>query len=327
MISRRAAGKVLMTAFAAIVIPAVAFAQDDYPDKDVKVIVPFAAGGGTDLVTRVFAQQLGEKYKKTFFVENRAGGGGGSVGGLALARSAPDGYTIGAGTSSGIQTAAIDPTEYNPIRDLEPIARFGGTTIVLTVNPSLPVNTIAELVEYAKSHPNLAYGSAGIGTANHFTGEMLAQAADIKLNHIPYRGEGPALQDVLAGQIPFMFGSLAQSKSHIKSGALKALAVTSERRSSDLPDVPTMIEAGFKDFVVDAWYGLYAPKGTPKATIEKLAQDVNKIRADPAISGKLMEQLSFDTSGSDSPDGFKTFMEAELAKYGAIAKTAGLTKQ
>jgi tripartite-type tricarboxylate transporter receptor subunit TctC len=175
-------------------------AEDPYPSRDVRVIVPFSAGGGTDLVTRLFAQQLGEKYGKAFFVENRAGGGGGSVGSLAVARSNPDGYTLGAGTSSGIQAAAIDPTDYSPLRDLQPIARFGSGTLVVAINPQLPVKTVAELVAYVKAHPGLTYGSSGVGSTNHITGAMLAKVANINLRHIPYRGEGgAALADAPAG--------------------------------------------------------------------------------------------------------------------------------
>lgn len=298
----------------------------DYPTKDVRVIVPFAAGGGTDLVTRLFAQKLGEKHRKAFFVENRAGGGGGSVGSLSLSRSNPDGYTVGAGTSSGIQAAAINPEEYNPLRDLDPVARFGGGTIVVAVNPNVPAKTIAELVAHAKTHPGMAYGSSGIGSANHITGEMLAREASINLKHIPYRGEGAGLTDLVAGQIQFMFISLSAVKSHIQAGTVRAVAVTSAGRSPELPDVPTMVEAGYKDFVVDAWYGLYVPKRTPSKIVDALSKSINEIRADPEVSKRLMQQLGFDTSGTDSPEAFRRFMEGELERYTAVAKAAGLRK-
>ena len=169
---------------------------------------PLQAGSGTDLVTRLFSQKLTEKFGKTFFVENRAGGAGGTVGSLALSRSTPDGYTIGAGTSSGIQNAALDPTDYNPLRDLQPVARFGAGTLVLVVDPKIPVKNVAELVEYAKAHPGLTYGSSGVGSTNHITGEMLSKDAGVALRHVPYKGEGAALTDVFAGQISFLFISM-----------------------------------------------------------------------------------------------------------------------
>jgi tripartite-type tricarboxylate transporter receptor subunit TctC len=301
-------------------------AQEAYPTRDVKVIVPFAAGGGTDLVTRVFAQKLTKKYGKTFFVENRAGGGGGSVGGAALARSVPDGYTIGLVSISGAQTAAMDPEGFNPLRDLQPLARLGMTTIAVVVNPKkLPVKSLAELVAYAKSNPGLAYASAGVGSSNHFGPEMFAQKAGITLNHIPYRGEGPALSDVLAGQIPFMFSSLTQAKPHIMNGSLLALAVISNERSPILPDVPTLVESGY-DVVLDAWYGFFTPKGTPPEIVAALTKDINEIRADPEVSGNLMEQLSYSTAGTDSPAEFSKYLESEIARYRSVGKLIGIIK-
>lgn len=319
-----------IVAFGAVLIgvsgTTAAMAEDAYPVREVRIIVPFSAGGGTDLVTRRFAQKLTEKLGKTFYVENRAGGAGGSVGSLELARSKPDGYSIGTGTSSGIQTAAIDPTDYNPLRDLDPVARFGTTTLVLAINPGTGVKTVAELIAYAKTNPGLPYGSSGAGSTNHIAGEKLAKDTGTVLNHIPYRGEGAALTDVISGRVPLIFVSLAAGKPYIQSGTLRALAVTSNHRWSELPDVPTMIEAGFTDFVMDAWYGLYAPKGTPAGVVDVLVKSINEIRADPELSSKLMQQLSFDTSGTDDPKTFHAYMEEELGRYSAIAAAAGLKK-
>lgn len=303
-----------------------AFAADNYPSKNVRVIVPFAAGGGTDLVTRLFAQKLTEKLGSTFYVENRAGGAGGTVGSLDLSRAKPDGYTIGTGTSSGIQVAAIDPTDFSPLRDLDPVARFGATTLVVVVNPQLPIKTMAELVAYAKAHPGLAYGSSGVGSTNHITGAKLAKDADIVITHIPYRGESVALTDVRSGQISFMFVSLSAAKPQMQAGAVRAIAMTSDHRFPEIPDVPTMAEAGFKNFVVDAWYGLYAPKGTPKPIVDVLVKQVNDIRADPEVKSRLMEQLSFDTSGSDNPTAFREYMKQELQRYTEVVTLAGLKK-
>jgi tripartite-type tricarboxylate transporter receptor subunit TctC len=309
---------------AAAVSGGAAVAQEPYPARNVRVIVPFSAGGGTDLVTRVFAQQLGDKLGKSFFVDNKAGGGGGSVGSLELARSKPDGYTVGTGTSSGILNAAVDPAGYNPLRELDPVARFGATTLVLLVNAKLPVNNLAELTAYAKSKPGLAYGSSGTGSANHFAGEMLAKGAGIELTHVPYRGESAAMTDVVSGQIPFVFVSVALAKPYIQAGQVRALAVTTERRFPALADVPTMAEFGLKNIVVDAFYGLYVPKGTPAATVDVLVKSVNEIRANPEVSKKLLEQVSFDTSGTDNPKAFRDYMEHEFARYSKAATEAGL---
>jgi tripartite-type tricarboxylate transporter receptor subunit TctC len=317
----------VLVAVSAVAYGQPSLAQASYPTKDVRVIVPFSAGGGTDLVTRLFSQKLSEKLGKTFYVENRAGGGGGSVGSLELSRAKPDGYTIGTGTSSGIQAAAIDPTEYSPLRDLAPVARFGATTMVLALNPQLPIKTMAEFLTYAKSHPGVAYGSSGIGSTNHITGAQLAKEANIVLNHIPYRGEGVALTDVISGQVPFMFVSLAAAKPHIQSGTVRAIAVTSARRFPEVPDVPTMVENGFKDIVVEAWYGLYVPKGTPPAIVDVLVKNVNEIRSDPEISTRLMKQLSFDTTGTDNPEGFSAYMQQELVRYSSVIEAAGLKKK
>ena len=301
-------------------------AQQPYPVREVKVIVPFAVGGGTDLVTRLFAQKLGEKFGKTFYVENRAGAGG-SIGSLELSRARPDGQTVGTGTSSGIQAAAIKPAEYNPLRDLAPVARYGATTLVVVVNPKTPVRTMAELVDFARSNPGVAYGSSGIGSTNHITGEKLAKDRGIVLNHVPYRGEGAALTDIISGQIPFMFVSLAAAKPYIEGASVRALAVTSEKRFPELPEIPTMAEAGFADFVVDAWYGMYVPNNTPKPIVDQLVRAVNEVRADPEISRRLLTQLSFDTSGSDDPEQFRAYMEKELKRYSEIIEAAGLRRE
>ncbi|MES2481902.1 MAG: tripartite tricarboxylate transporter substrate binding protein [Pseudomonadota bacterium] len=301
-----------------------ALAQEAYPARNVRVIVPFSAGGGTDIVTRIFAQQLSDRLGKTFFVENKAGGGGGSVGSLEVARSRPDGYVIGTGTSSGLLNAAVDPAGYNPLKELDAVARFGATTLVLIVNPKLPIKNLAEFIAYAKSTPGVAYGSSGTGSANHFTGEMLAKGAGVAMTHVPYRGESAAITDVVSGQIASGFISVALAKPFIQSGQLRALAVTTERRFPALPDVPTLDELGLKNIVVEAFYGLYAPKGTPAAVVDLLVKHVNEIRANPEISKKLLEQISFDTSGTDNPATFRTYMEKELARYSKIATDAGL---
>jgi tripartite-type tricarboxylate transporter receptor subunit TctC len=299
-------------------------AQETYPSQSVRVIVPFSAGGGTDIVTRHFAHQLMERLGKPFVVENKAGGAGGTVGGMELARARPDGNTIGTGTSSGVLSAAVDPGGFNPLKDLDPVARMGATTLMLVVNSQLPATTLGELIALAKTKPGLAYGSSGMGSANHFAGEMLARSAGVQMTHVPYRGESAALTDVVSGITPILFVSIAGAKPYVQSGQVRALAVTSEKRFPSVPDVPTTVELGFRDLVVEAFYGLYVPKGTPASIVDVLVRNVNAIRADPETSKRFLEQLSFDMSGSDNPRTFRAYMEKELARYARIADGAGL---
>lgn len=300
-------------------------AQGAWPSRDVKLIVPFSAGGGTDLVSRLVAQRLTERFGQTFYVENRAGGAGGSVGSLELARSEPDGYTIGSGTSSGIVAAAIDGTAYNPLRDLEPIARYGATTIVLVINPALPPTTFAEFIDYARANPGMTYASSGIGSSNHLAGVMLGRSAGLELTHVPYRGEGAALADVLSGVVDALFVSLPAGRVHIESGAMRAFAVTSQERFPLFPDLPTMVELGFDDLVVEAWYGMYVPRGTPVEIRDALVSAVNEIRQDPEVIRQLIDQFTFNAAGQDSPETFRAYMEAEFARFHAAARSAGLT--
>ncbi|CAH1655811.1 Bug family tripartite tricarboxylate transporter substrate binding protein [Chelatococcus asaccharovorans] len=303
-----------------------ALGQTAWPEREVKVIVPFAAGGGTDLVSRLFAQKLSDRVGKPFFVENMAGGTGGSIGSRELARSTPNGYTIGSGTSSGIVAAAIDPGPYNPLRDLEPISRYGATTIVLVVSPSMPVRTFAEFVAYAKTKPGLTYASSGIGSANHLTGVMLAKQAGLELTHVPYKGEGAAITDVLSGTVDMIFVSLPLGRVHMQSAALRPLAITSAQRFPMFPDLPTFVELGFADLIVEAWYGLYVPKGTPDVIRDKLVAEISAIRRDEAVLKQLIEQFTFDARGQDDPKKFRAYMEAELARFRAAALAAGLAK-
>lgn len=301
-----------------------AWGQDVYPSRNVRVVVPFSAGGGTDVVTRYFAQKLSERMGKNFYVENKAGGGGGSVGSLEVARSKPDGYTIAAGTSSGILNAAMDPNGYNPVTDLQPVARLGTTTLVLVVNAKLPINSVAELVQYAKKNPGTAYGSAGVGSVNHFAGEMLSKAAGVPLTHVPYRGESQATTDVISGQTAMTFSSVGVVQPYVQSGQVRALAVTAPTRFPTLPNVPTLGEVGFKDISIVNSYGFYVPKGTPEAIVNLLVTNINALRADREIASKLVDVASFDTTGSDTPAAFHSAMADELRTYSKLAVDAGL---
>lgn len=303
-----------------------AIAAGDWPEREIKLIVPFAAGGGTDLVSRLFAQKLGDRLGQPVFVENMAGGTGGSIGSLELARSATDGYVIGSGTSSGVVAAAIDPKPYNPLRDLDPISRYGATTIVLVINAALPIKTFADFIAYAQNNPGMTFASSGIGSANHLTGVMLAQQAGLDLTHVPYKGEGAAITDVLSGIVDMLFVSLPLGRVHMETGGLRPLAITSVDRFPVLPDVPTCVELGFADLIVDAWYGMYVPKGLPEKITARLVAEVSAIRQDTAVVAQLLDQFTFNAAGTDDPARFRAYMEAELTRFQAAAKSAGLAK-
>ena len=309
----------LAVALAASLVPATSSAQEVYPARNVRVIVPFSAGGGTDIVARLFAQKLSERTGKVFFVENKAGGSAGTVGSQLVSVATPDGYTLEVNTVSGLTTAAMDPAGFNPLRDLDAVARLGSTTMVVVVNPKLPIQNIADLVAYAKAHPGLAYGSSGVGSIIHFTTARFGKAAGVQMTHVPYRGELPALNDVMSGVTPLMFVSIATGKPFIAAGKVRALAVTSGARFPTEPQLPTLNELGYKDVVADVFYGVYAPKGTPASAVETLVRQINALRADQETSHQLLEQLSFNTAGSDTPAVFQHYMEKEYAGFTQLA--------
>jgi tripartite-type tricarboxylate transporter receptor subunit TctC len=314
---RRAAAWAAM--LAASVLTTTTHAQEAYPAHQVRVIVPYSPGGGSDIVTRVFAEKLSGRTGKTFLVENRAGGAAGTVGSHEIVVAKPDGYTLGVNTVTGLATAAMDPAGFNPLRDLDPVARLGSTTMMVVVNPKLPIHSIADLVAYAKAHPGLAYGSSGTGGIMHFTTARFARAAGVEMTHVPYRGELPALNDVIAGVTPVVFCSVAIGKPFVASGQVRALAVTSGTRFPTVPQLPTLKELGYTDVVADVFYGLYVTKGTPAAVVDTLVRNVNALRADPQTSSRLLDQLSFSTTGSDTPALFRQDMEKEYARFSALA--------
>jgi len=299
-------------------------AQATYPDRPVRLIVPFSPGGGTDIVTRMFGQKFGEVSGQTFIVENKAGGAAGSVGSREIINARPDGYTLGVNTSSGLANAAMDPGGFNPLHDLAPVGRLGSTTMVVAVNTELPVNSVDELVAYAKANPGMSYGSSGVGSIIHYTTAAFANSAGLEMTHVPYRGEQPALNDVVGGVVPMIFASVAATKPFIEAGRLRPLAVTSPKRFPTFPDLPTMTELGYKDVAADVVYGLYTTKESPPEAIEAMAAILNQVRADPAASAQLLEQLNFNIEGSDTPAQFKQYMEQEFARFQKLAEALNL---
>jgi tripartite-type tricarboxylate transporter receptor subunit TctC len=296
-------------------------------DTQIRVVVPFPAGGPTDIVARPLAQMLGEALKSTVVIENR-GGAGGSLGADAVAKSAPDGRALLVGT---VGTHAINPAlyktlSYDAVRDFTPIALVAMAPVAIVVHPAQPVNNLAELVALAKRNPGkLNYGSAGAGTPGHLTGEMFKAAAGIEIQHVPYKGSAPAVTDLIGGQIQIMFDPLQSVLSNVKGGKLRAIAISSKVRSSALPDVPTIAESGYNDFETTAWWGVFAPAKLPAATAATLAVEIEKIVRSDAFGSKL-EPLGVRPT-IISGGAFAEFQRGELAKWGKAVRDSGATAE
>ncbi|NWG24330.1 MAG: tripartite tricarboxylate transporter substrate binding protein [Pseudorhodoplanes sp.] len=290
----------LAVALSAVVAAAAspAFAQG-FPTRPITLIVPFAPGGSTDVIGRVVSEAMRPHLGQHIVVENRAGAGG-SIGTAAIAKAAPDGYTIGMGTAS---TLAINPAAYRTLpfdvlTDLAPVGGIAAVPNIMTVNADLPVNTMAQFIAYAKSRPGkLSYGSSGNGSVSHLMGEQCKLASGTDLIHVPYRGIGPALNDAVAGQIQVLFDNLPTSLPLVQAGRLRALAVSGPKRVAALPDVPTFGELGFDDVNWMAFFGMVAPAGTPPAAIATLNDALNNALADPAVREKLTAQQAEVTGG------------------------------
>src|SRR5512139_3495202 len=282
-------GAVAAAVLAVLALAAAPAVAQDYPNRPITLIVPFPPGGSTTIVGRIVADKMSEVLGQSIVVDNR-GGAGGTIGSRAVAKSAPDGYTILLGYTG---TLAIGPSlygnvGYDPRTDFEPIGRIGTAPNTLVVHPSFPVHSVPELVAYAKANPGkVNFGSAGIGTVSHVCGEYFATMAGIQLVHIPYKGTGPAIVDLLGGHIPMAFAPIPATHEQAKSGSLRMLAVTSAKRSALLPDVPTIAEQGLTGFEAVLRYGLVAPAGTPKAIIERLNKELNAALKDEEVRKRL----------------------------------------
>jgi tripartite-type tricarboxylate transporter receptor subunit TctC len=301
-----------------------AAAADDYPTKPVTIIVPQAPGGTNDIVARHVAQKLSESLGKQFIVDNRAGAGG-NIGTQAAARAPNDGYTLLMTISS---TQAINPALYkklpfDPVKDFVPIAPVAKVPNVLVANPSFPANNVKELIALAKAKPGqIQYASAGNGTLNHLLGEMLNSMAGIELQHIPYKGVSPALTDVLGGQVPLAFGSMPSVVSNLKSGKLKALGVSSPKRSPVAPEIPAIAET-VPGYAGELWVGLFAPAGTPKEITAKLNAEVVKALATKDLQEKMAAQGAEIISGT--PEQLAAMLKDDLARWAKIVKESGAT--
>ncbi len=313
--------KTAVAAGAALLLSAtMAFAQ--YPDKPVRLVVPFPPGGPTDLIARVVALGIAADLKQQVIIDNK-GGAGGNVGTDLVAKSKPDGYTLLFGTAAthGINVSLYSNLPYDPVKDFEAIALVGLAPMALFVPPSEP-RTLKELIAKLKAEPGKAsYPSSGNGTTNHLAGELFKVRAGVDVLHVPYRGTGPALQDLLAGRHAFMFGTLGPVMENIRGGQLVPLGLMAARRSTVLPDIPTMEEAGLADFVGGTWNVVVAPAGTPAAIVQRLNASVYKALADPVLAERL-KALNVEASDSLSPEATKAFVQAEIVKWREIVALA-----
>jgi tripartite-type tricarboxylate transporter receptor subunit TctC len=313
----------ILASIAGVAVCSAASGQD-FPVRPIKLIVPYSVGGPADVVARVIGQHMAAILGQTFVIENR-GGAGGSIGGRAVASSNPDGYTLlfGATGPLVISPLVFKFPDYDPSKSLVPVALIGTTSNILVVNPSLPVHSVQDLIAYAKANPGkLSYSSPGVGTPPHMIGEMLKLKAGIDIVHVPYKGGGSSTQDVIAGQVQLTFENPAVSLALARSGAIRALAVTSSVRNPRVPELPTMIEAGIPDFVSVSFTGLVAPAGTSEKIIRKLNAAVNESLKDPTVQSTL-RTLAVDIHGG-SPEEFGAYLTQEREKWREVTKAANV---
>ena len=298
-------------------------AQGAWPTKPITLIVPFPAGGGTDAFARPLTAVLSRALGKQVIIDNR-GGAGGNVGATIAAKSAPDGYTFFMGAVHHTIAPAMYPKlDYSLEGDFAPVGLVASVPQVIVVNPQrVPVRDLKEFLEYVRKNPGkLNYGSAGNGTSHHLAGELFKLQTKTFITHIPYRGAGPALQDLIGGQVDLMFDGLGSSATHIRGGRIKALAVASPRRAPGFPDVPTSAEAGVPTYQVATWYGIWAPKGTPKEVVERLQSEMTKAFATPEL------QTTWNGLGADTPnlygESFGKFVNSEIKRWAEVVKNSG----
>jgi tripartite-type tricarboxylate transporter receptor subunit TctC len=300
----------------------VAFAQP-YPAKPIKFVVPFAPGGATDLIARAVGQKLTESMGQQVIVENRTGASG-MIGADVVAKSPPDGYTLLMASTAEI---AINPSlyaqmSYDAAKDFAPITLAGITPLILVVHPGSPAHSVKDLVAQARSNPgSVSFASAGNGSVQHLSGELLKTITGTQMIHVPYKGAAPALVDVLGGQVTMFFSGMPPAMPHVKSGKLRAIAVTTPKRSPAAPDVPTMAEAGIAGFDISNWFGVFAPAGTPDEILNRLNAEIVKALALPDVKERLASQGA-ETVGSTRAE-FKAFVAAETAKYAKLVKESG----
>jgi tripartite-type tricarboxylate transporter receptor subunit TctC len=318
--------RIALKAFGAIALAAasttVAFAADNWPSKPIMLVVPFASGGTTDIIGRAVGQRLGEALGQPVVVDNRPGAGG-TIGGALVARANPDGYTFLLATVAHTMAPGIYKTlPYDFQKDLEPIGMVALTPNVLIVNPSIPAKTVQELVAYIKANPGkVNYGSAGIGSTEHLSGELFRSLTHTDISHVPYKGGAPMMTDLMGGQIQMAIETSPSANPHIKSGKVKALAVTSAKRSAAYPGVPTVAESGVAGYEVTTWYALMAPHGTPEPIRQRVSAELAKVLKQPDVQKRFDEQGV--TAGEMTPPQLAGFIKTETTKWTKVAKDSG----
>jgi tripartite-type tricarboxylate transporter receptor subunit TctC len=308
-----------------LALAAFAFAQAPvaYPTKSIRLVVPFPAGGATDILAREVAKHLTETWGQSVVVDNRPGAAG-NIGSELVAKSAPDGYTLEMGTvgTHAINASLYSKMPYDHVKDFVPVILVAGVPNVLVVNPSVPVNSVQELIAYGKANPGkLNFASSGSGTSIHLSGELFKVMTGVQMTHVPYKGSAPALQDLIGGQVQLMFDNLPPSLPQIKAGKLRALAVTSAARAPALPDVPTVAETGLPGFEASSWFGVLAPAGTPPAIVTKLNAEIAKWLTSAEAKEKLVSVGANIAGGT--PDDFARHIAAETAKWAKVVKESG----
>ena len=296
--------------------------SQEWPSRPIRLILPFPPGGGTDILGRLIAERLSVSLGQPVVTENR-GGAGGNVGAEAAARSAPDGYTIVlVAPSLAISPTLYSKINYDPVKDFAPVSLVATVPNVMITQPSIPAENLQEFIAFAKTKPGaLNFGSGGAGTSNHLAGELFNIVAGTKLVHIPYKGVNLAMQDVLSGNVHLVFIGIPAATPHIKAGKLRALALVAPQRSSALPDVPTVAEAGLKDFEVTTWYGVLAPAGTPRPIVMRLNSELVKIMHSPELKEKLA--ASGTEPLTSTPEEFAAYIKREMTKWGDVIRKSG----
>ena len=311
---------------AALALPALsgARAQEAWPERPVRMVVPFPPGQAADLFARVMAEELSKRWPQRVVVENRAGGAG-AIGMDAVARATPDGYTLGIGTSGtlGVNPSVMSRLPYDAEKDFAAITNIFTLPLVFVAHPSFEANDMAGLVALAKAQPGMVqYASAGPGTAQHMTAEMLSHRLGLRMQHVPYRGSGPAMADLLGGNVKVMVDSLASALPHVQAGRIKALGVTGSSRAPQMPEVPTVAETVSPGFQALGWSGIVAPAGTPAAIIRKVNADAVAILRDPAIAARMVQLGGLPDPGT--PEEYGAFIRAEIAKWREVARAANV---
>lgn len=296
----------------------------DYPRAPVRMVVGFAAGGGTDIAARIVAERLAAELGQSVVVENRAGAGG-TIAAQGVSKARADGYTLlfGSGAELVINPVTRKTAQYSVLADFEPVAEVGGVSFALVVPAASPATDVASLVALAHARAGrMNYSSFGTGSTNHMVGELFVQKAGIQATHVPFQGSAPAMNALLAGEIDFNFETASVALPQLRAGKLKALATPSRARLRDLPDVPTLQEAGYKDFIAEGWLGVFAPPGTPRPVVQRLNQAIAKVLAAPDIHAKLTERGITVTTGT--PEAFRARLAQEVNKWSAVARQSGI---